>query len=353
VTSPLPRIRRLRALLDAQDCEYAVVAGADYTLHTSGYVRYMGAPPAVVIGPDGERTLVVAHFELAPAEEEAEVDEVVAYGAEDLLDFAPSIALAAACRNLAGAGRVAVAGGPEFVSALGPDRDMIDIETDLLALRRIKDDDELERIRTAFQLALVGQKAVQALAHEGRTEIELFTAGHAAAQDAAGAPVEFRGALASGSRTSLMAPPLHVPGAIRVPADAPVLSDIAIRHRGYWGDSTRTFGDGDATVEARYVLENILEETATSLRPGRRVADVYAEMRAAITTRLPAASFPHHGGHGIGIGVGEDPQIIPSEESVVEADMVFAIEPGAYWRDSHGARVENTYRVRPSGAELV
>jgi Xaa-Pro aminopeptidase len=329
------------------------VAGADHTLHMSGYVRYMGAPAAVVIGPDGELTLVVARFELAPAEEEAQVDVVVGYGADDLLDFAPFRALAAACRDLATATRLAIAGSTEFMSALGADCETIDIESDLLALRRMKDDDELERIGTAFRLALVGQEAVESLAHEERTEIELFTAGHAAAQEAAGAPVEFLGALASGSRTSLMAPPLHVPGEIRVPADAPVLSDIAIRRRGYWGDSTRTFGEDDATLEARYVLSSILEETVTRLRPGRRAADIFSEMHAAITTRLPGSSFPHHGGHGIGIGVAEDPQIIPSEQSVVEAGMVFAIEPGAYWRDSHGARVENTYVVRTSGAELV
>lgn len=353
MTSPLPRIRRLRALLDERDCEYAVVAGADHTLHMSGYVRYMGAPAAVVIGPDDERTLIVARFELAPAEDEAEADQVVGYGGDDLLDFAPFRALVARCRDLAGGARVAIAGSPDFVRAFGAERETIDIESDLLALRRIKDDDELERVGNAFRLALVGQEAVEALAQEGRTEIELFTAGHAAAQEAAGTPVEFLAALASGSRTSLMAAPLHVPGPIPVPAEGPLLSDIAIRHRGYWGDSTRTFGEDDATIEARYVLSSILEETVAGFRPGRRVADVYSEMHTAITSRLPGASFPHHGGHGIGIGVGEDPQIIPSEESVVEAGMAFALEPGAYWPDSHGARVENTYVVRPSGTELV
>jgi Xaa-Pro aminopeptidase len=319
----------------------------------SGYIRYLGAPAAVVIGPDGRRALVVARFELAPAEADAEVDEVIAYGGDDLLDFAPSRALAAACRSLVGDARVAVAGPPDFLSALEEWGETIDIESDLVALRRIKDDDELEKIGIAFRLALVGQEAVAALVNEERTEIELFTAGHAAAQQAAGAPVEFLAALASGSRTSLIGAPLHVPGLIRVPADGPVLSDIAIRHRGYWGDSTRTFGEDDATVEARYVLSSILQETVTHLRPGRRVADSYSDLHEAITTRLPGASFPHHGGHGIGISVGEDPQIIPTEQSVVEAGMVFAVEPGAYWRDSHGARVENTYVVRDSVTELV
>jgi Xaa-Pro dipeptidase len=348
------RVHRLRALLDERDCSHAIVVGTDHVLHLGGYIRYLGAPGAVIIGPDAERSLVVARFELAAAEAEAEVDSVVAYGQDDLLDFVPLRALAATCRELSGASSVAIAASAAFWSAFGADqRRTIDIEQDLLGLRRVKDEDELDRIRAAFRLALVGQSAVEALRPQERTEIELFTAGHAAAQQAAGLPIEFVGALASGSHTSLITPPLHVPAGVRVAAGAPVLSDIAIRYRGYWGDSTRTFADDDASAMARDVLLTILEETASGLRPGRRVADVHAEMHAAITTRLAGASFPHHGGHGIGVGVAEDPQIIPGEESLVEAGMVFAIEPGAYWRGSYGARVENTYVVHNSGAELV
>lgn len=353
-TEPHPRVRRLRALLDERDCSHAVIAGTDHVVHLSGYSRYLGAPAAVVVGPDAKRTLVVARFELAAAEAEAEVDSIVPYGADDFLDFVPLRSLAEACQELSGASTVALAGGADFWSAFGADgRHAVDVESQLLALRRVKDEDELDRIRAAFRLALVGQSAVEALSGEGRTEIELFTAAFCAAQEAAGQPIEFVGALASGINTSLITPPVHVPAAARVAVGAPVLSDIAIRHRGYWGDSTRTFAADGSAAATRDVLSTILDETASSLRPGRRVADVHAEMHDAITSRLPGARFPHHGGHGIGIGVGEDPQIIPGEDSVVEAGMVFAIEPGAYWRGSHGARVENTYVVRSSGAELV
>jgi Xaa-Pro dipeptidase len=351
---PVPgRIRRLRALLQALGCSHAVVAGADHVLHLSGYFRYLGAPAAVVVGPSGERTLVVARFELDAAEDEAEVDTVVGYGSRDLLDFAPMAALAAACGKLVPSSPIAVAGPPGFVSLLIQNSDTSDIDADLLSLRRVKDEDEIDRIRTSFELALLGQAAVEALVDAGRTEIELFTAGHAAAQEAAGAPVEFLGALASGSNTSLMAAPLHVPGFTRVPAGGPVLCDIAIRHRGYWGDSTRTFATDGETAPTTAVLGAVLNQAAEGLRPGRRVADVYAEMHAAITENLPGASFPHHGGHGIGIVVGEDPQIIPCEPSAVEEGMVFAIEPGAYWRGRHGARVENTYVVHRTGAVLI
>lgn len=339
--------------MDARDCAYGVVAGVDHTCHLTGYFRYMGTPAAVIVGPNAERTVVVARFEVAAAENEVDADAVVGYGSDDLLDFVPMRALATACRELVPSSRVAIAGHPGFTSLLGEGLEPVDITPDLMLLRRVKDDDELDRIQAAFELALIGQRAVEALLDQGLTEIELFTAGHAAAQEAAGAPVEFLGALASGSHTSLISPPLHVPGETRVGSRASVLADIAIRHRGYWGDSTRTYARTDEIAFASAVLSTILDEAAAGLRPGRRVAEVYTAMHAAITERLPGAIFPHHGGHGIGIGVGENPQIVPTEESLIEERMVFAIEPGAYWQGSHGARVENTYVVHRSGAEII
>jgi len=356
-TPPPPRVRRLRALLDARDCAHAIVEGTDNVLHLTGYIRYLGAPAAVVIGPGGERTLIVARFELAAAEAEAEAETVVPYGGEDFLDFAPMLALSATAGTLVGmgGGRVALAGSGAFRAAFRTGCEpAVEVDSDLQALRRIKDPDEVDRIRCAFRLALIGQGIVEALAAEGRSEIELYTAAFAAAQEAAGTPVEMVGALASGSRTSLVAAPAHVPGALRVPPGAPVLADIAIRHRGYWGDSTRTLAGADDVVAAtRAILETILDETARGLRPGRRVGEVDAEMRSAIASRLPGATFPHHGGHCIGIEVGEDPQIVPGEKTVVEEGMVFAIEPGAYWPGARGVRVENSYVVHSWGAEIV
>ena len=351
LASPPSRVRRFRAILDERDCSHAVVSGADHVLHLSGYTRFLGAPSAVVIGPDAERTLVVARYELAAAEAGADVEAIVTYGGEDFLDPAPVQTMASVCIDQVRASRLALAGEPEVRSAFEDDsRSTVDVEPHLTALRRVKDPDELDRIREAFELTLAGQRIVEESWYDGQSEIELWTAAIGAAQEGAGLPIQHVGVLASGANTAFVP---HAADSTRVTSGGLVLSDIAVRHHGYWGDSSRTFTDDDDVLATRDVLMTILEETVRGLRPGRRVSEIFAEMQASITSRLPGSTLPHHGGHGIGIGAGEVPKIVPSDDSIVEAGMVFAIEPGAYWPGNYGVRVENTYVVHPSGAEIV
>ena len=145
----------------------------------------------------------------------------------------------------------------------------------------------------------------------------------------------------------MVASPVEVAGAHRAGGGEPVLADIALRAGGYWGDTTRTTIAGD-NPEAAGVVEGIaaiLAESGRALLPGVRACDVFERMREAILGRYPEGVFAHHGGHGIGIGVGEDPQLIPSEPMPLEAGMVFAVEPAVYFPGRFGVRVEDVYAV--------
>jgi hypothetical protein len=154
----------------------------------------------------------------------------------------------------------------------------VDCDAELRALRKVKDPDE-PRIRRAFELALIGQEVAAEQAARGRAEIEIFSSAHAAAQEAAGAPVDFIATVAAGMNSASMCSPLHVPGSARVQEGDPLLCDIAVRHKGYWGDSTRTFG-GDSDVQrTRSVLTEILETSSVRFRAGAAVADAYRRMR--------------------------------------------------------------------------
>ena len=45
----------------------------------------------------------------------------------------------------------------------------------------------------------------------------------------------------------------------------------------------------------------------------------------------------------------EDPHVIPSDTTPLEPWMVLAVEPGVYFADRFGARVERVFVVTPDG----
>ena len=187
------------------------------------------------------------------------------------------------------------------------------------------------------------------------SEIELCSAAHARAQNAAGAPIEFISVVASGAHTAAVSSPVYVPGPRRVAEGEPVLADLVVRCRGYWGDTTRTWVSGKHPVveEVRDAITAILHEIGGRLRPGQSAVEVFEETRRAILARFPDGSFPHHAGHGIGIDVAEGPQLIPTEAMRLEAGMVLAIEPGVYFPGRFGVRVEDMYVVTENGGRIV
>ena len=82
ISTPRPphRLERLRSWMDDEQIDCTVVFGADNVNHLCGYWRYFGGPSALVIGRDGERTLVVMLDEAPIAERLSDADEVLGYG---------------------------------------------------------------------------------------------------------------------------------------------------------------------------------------------------------------------------------------------------------------------------------
>lgn len=348
------RHERLRDGFAKRGCSSAILIGSAHAIHLAGYSRYLGGPAAVVVDAEAKRTLVVPRYELEAAEESAQADDVVGYGAADFLDFDPLPKLAAACLARAGKGRVGLAGDTAGKLAASVS-DWVPVGDLATSVQACKDPDELERIARSYELALVAQRAVEELLAEGASEIELCSAAHAAAQNAAGEPIALISVVVGGPRSALVSSPVCVPGRRRVsPGDA-VLADLAVRCAGYWGDTTRTSirRSNPEVAEVRDTVAAILPRLARLLRPGTRASEIHAAAAGEILSRFPDGSFPHHAGHGIGIAVAEGLQLVPSDGTPLEAGMVLAIEPGVYFPGRFGVRVEDMYVVTEDGGRIV
>src|SRR5512133_2855215 len=134
-----------------------VAGGSEPVNHLCSYWRYFGSPPALVVRPDGSRTLVVQLDEVEGASAEPFADDVAPYGARGfglVPDQLPLLAGAVAT-HVDGAGRVgvaavaAVAGFAELLAASVSGM-VLDVGPALRAIRLVKDRDELERINASY-----------------------------------------------------------------------------------------------------------------------------------------------------------------------------------------------------------
>jgi Xaa-Pro aminopeptidase len=129
------------------------------------------------------------------------------------------------------------------------------------------------------------------------------------------------------------------------------VADLVVGAGGYWGDTAETHltGENERVADARAALLDILAACGAELRPGTTGAELFASMHARVREQFPEGELPHHAGHGVSLSAFEDPHMIPSDTTPLEAGMVISLEPGVYVEGAFGARVENTFVVTPEG----
>ena len=131
--------------------------------------------------------------------------------------------------------------------------------------------------------------------------------------------------------------------------------------RGYAVDLTRTITMGPADARQRRLLDDVAAAQDAGFRGGRSsgAGDRYRSRGARVDGRAPgsADAFGHGTGHGLGLEVHERPRIaqfraeLPGEP--LQPGMVFTIEPGAYFPEWGGARIEDDAALTASGAEWL
>ena len=128
---------------------------------------------------------------------------------------------------------------------------------------------------------------------------------------------------------------------------------------GYWTDITRTqvLGEPDAKQNQIFAAISDAREAAfAKIKPGARAAEVDIAAREVLTKRGFGNHFPHSLGHGIGfasISANARPCIHPKSDEVLETGMAFNIEPAVYIDGYGGARHCDMVAVTETGMDLL
>jgi Xaa-Pro aminopeptidase len=224
----------------------------------------------------------------------------------------------------------------------------------LAQLRQRKDADELDLLRLSVRAGEAGMAAARREARPGMTEMELYWTVQRAACEAIGMQALVYGDFVCGPHTEKGGGP---PSQRQIAAGDLVLIDFSTVVWHYRADFAMTFVcAGTPTSRQRELHQACLEALAAGeqkLRPGVSGQEVYQAVRHAFAAHKLQDLFPHHAGHGLGLGHPEAPFLVPQSSDTLAPGQVVTLEPGLYEPGTGGIRIERNYLITETGYEVL
>lgn len=320
-------------------------------------VRYLcgftGSNGALLVSPHAAWFLTDGRYRTQAAEEVVG-PEVEIYGLPDQLGAALRRIAAELGVTRVGfeADHVAVAAA-ERLKGHFPGAETVPISGLVEGLRRVKEPEELDRIRAAANLADEGLAYILGKVQAGMTERELAILLESHMRLEGAEAVSFPAIVASAERSAL--PHAHPSGRV-VEEGRFLLFDLGCIVDGYCSDLTRTVIVGRADDRHREIygiVARAQQAGLDALAAGRTGAEVDKAARDVIAEAGYAEAFGHSLGHGVGIEIHEAPTLRSTSADVLKAGHVVTVEPGIYLPGWGGVRIEDLTVVTDTGHETL
>lgn len=348
------RLQRTQQELARQDVDFLMVGPSNDLFYLIGTAGHLSERLTLLIVPQvGTPTIVAAGFEVPLLSAQRDLAEIHPWD-----DGEDPIALVAQAVGEAGGREKTIGVGDELHSAF-----LIRLQDALAGarwveggqvlrpLRMIKDGREIELLKEAARrtddawvellteplAGLTEQQAIQRL-------LDLTYA--------RGLEPSF-GLCASGPNSA--SPHHRASDRVIQPGDS-VVFDWGGVLGGYHSDVTRTVHVGEPDAEYRRAYATVLAANQAALEavaPGVPCEAVDLAARAVIEDAGYGAAFLHRVGHGLGLGVHEEPYLVAGNTLPLQAGMVFSDEPGIYLEGRFGIRIEDSVLCTDTGGERL
>lgn len=217
--------------------------------------------------------------------------------------------------------------------------------------RMLKDEDEIEKIKTACKITDECFEYLKGYIKTGRTEKQIAIEIEKFFVENGADGLAFDTIVASGKNSSKP----HAKPSDRIIQSGDILTiDMGCKYKGYCSDMTRTIFVGYVPENMKNVYDLVLKnqiQVLEELKEGSNIRSISKNVEYSL--KLNGYTLLHSLGHGVGLEVHEIPYINPKHDYNLRENMVIAIEPGVYIPDSFGVRIEDTVLITKNGCEIL
>ena len=229
---------------------------------------------------------------------------------------------------------------------------MVDISSDITAIRSVKTIEEQEKLRAAEKLNDEIWSEAQKLFNPGMTEKDMARIiKHIMIERGDGEA--FATIVCVGKNAAECH---HVPDDTVWDGKEPVLVDMGVKLDGYCSDMTRNIVPKGVAAEYRRVYDAVLEANMlgiASVKSGITSGELDGIVRRFLAKKGYKKEFGHSLGHGVGVEIHEAPMAAKKQKTVLEPGMSVTIEPGVYVEGKLGVRIEDLVLVTADGCEVL
>ncbi len=375
-----PKLDRMRALLKERGLSALVVRAPDNVLYLTNYWGMKGYD-AVVFPQEGEPTLIALEPQQADAERNSWTRDLRLFKGYDERDLRPpqyralDIALQVIRErglgdkvglelNMGTQSADRMVGEPttptqNFFDAFKKvSREVVDGTPVLVEARAIKTAQEIERMRLANELAALAMEYTREHMCPGMKESEVG-AMYEGYVHSIGVGYQGKVEMARAFTLVWSGPGIRTftaTGDRPIQKNEPTLFEIWVCADGYWTDLTKNACPGELTKEYQKLLELLLKVFNEAVSYVRDGAD-FPGLDRLIRARIAEGGYPgqpsHPICHGVGARAHEPPYAHQAGTGTMSKGMVLAIEPGIYWPQGGGLRLEDNFLITETGNEKL